>query len=51
MENEKIKCEHKWSIPVIAPYEYTGTYDQQYRILKSYHVYISCEKCGEIKKL
>ncbi len=47
--NEHIeKCEHKWSIPVIAPY--TWKPENTPTLRQGYDVFISCEKCGEIKK-
>ena len=43
-------CEHKWSAPVAATYTYKSDFDSGGNILTSHRVYVSCEKCGEIKK-
>jgi hypothetical protein len=42
------KCEHKWSAPVPAKYTYKSENDST--LYTSYDIFISCEKCGEIKK-
>lgn len=39
-------CKHKWSAPVVALF--TDGKDNE---IVHYHLYISCEHCGEVKKI
>lgn len=48
VQRELNECQHKWSAPVPASYTYKN--DNDPTIYTGYRIYISCEKCGEIKR-
>jgi len=44
---KEYRCEHKWSRPVVAQYQDFNMSEP----LFTYDAFISCENCGEIKKV